>query len=107
MIPFSGRFFVPLPVQRFQLSAGGGPAYLHYAETAPSDASFCLTCTSRGGWGLQGFTTVRYFLGDNFYFGTTLQYVSATLNGAAVGNVPGTKTSDHWSNALFGVGMTF
>lgn len=105
MLPLSGRFFIPLPLQRWQLSAGGGPAYLHYAETA-SNAS-CFTCTSRGGWGLQGIMSVRYLYSDNLYFGTTLQYVSATLNGDAVGNVPAIKTSDHWSNVLFGVGFRF
>ena len=107
MIPFSGRFFIPLPLKQWQVSVGGGPTYLHYAETAPSDYSGCLTCTSRGGWGLQGFTTVRYFFGDNWYVGTTVQYVSASINGEPVGNIPGTKTTDHWANALFGVGLRF
>lgn len=107
MIPLGGRFFIPLPLQRWQLSVGGGPAYLHYSETAPTAAGSCFTCNSRGGWGFQGLTTVRYLYGDNFYFGTTLQYVSATLNGDAVGSVPATKTNDHWYNVLIGVGLTF
>ena len=107
MIPFSGRFYLPLHLKQWQVSAGGGLAYLHYSETAPSEASVCFTCTSRGGWGWQGFTTVRYFLGDNFYIGPTVQYVSATLNGDAVGNVPAMETKDHWANALFGIGLRF
>jgi hypothetical protein len=107
MIPFSGRFFVPLPLQRWQVSIGGGPTYLHYAETAPSDVNGCFTCTSRGGWGAQGFANVKYFFGDNFYVGGTLQYVSARLSGDAVGNVPGISTKDRWMNALMGIGFRF
>jgi hypothetical protein len=107
MIPFSGRFYVPLPFQRWKVSAGGGLAYLHYSETATSGASLCYTCTSRGGWGLQGFTTVRYYVGDNFFVGPTVQYISGTLNGDAVGNVPAIQTKDRWMNVLFGFGLRF
>src|SRR5579863_9306813 len=38
MFPLGGRFFVPLPFKRFEVSAGGGAMYLHYSETAPSNA---------------------------------------------------------------------
>jgi hypothetical protein len=109
MIPFTGRIIVPLPLERWQISAGGGPVYLHYAETAASGSSYCFTCTSRGGWGLQGSTKIRYLLGDekNYHVGTILQYVSGSLNGDPVGNIPGTKTTDRWYNVLFEVGFSF
>jgi hypothetical protein len=107
MIPFSGRFYIPLPLENWQFSAGGGPTYLHYAETAPNDGSQCLTCTSRGGWGLQGFLTVRRLIGDNFYVGVTAQYVSANISGQPVGNGPQLNTTDHWANALVNIGLRF
>ena len=107
MIPFSGRFYIPLPLENWQFSAGGGPTYLHYAETAPNDGSQCFTCTSRGGWGLQGFFTVRRFIGDNLYVGATAQYVSANISGLPVGNGPQVSTTDHWANALINIGLRF
>ena len=109
MIPFTGRLILPLPLERWQVSVGGGPVYLHYAETAPSEAAYCFTCTSRGGWGLQGSTKIRYLLGDdrNYHIGTVLQYVSGSLNGDAVGNIPATKTTDRWYNVLVEVGFNF
>src|ERR1051326_242844 len=109
MIPFTARLIVPLPLERWQVSAGAGPVYLHYAETASSGATYCFTCTSRGGWGLQGSTRVRYLLGQdkNFHIGTILQYVSGSLHGDAVGNIPAVKTTDHWANVLIEVGASF
>jgi hypothetical protein len=107
MIPFSGRFYIPLPLEKWQFSAGGGPTYLHYAETAPNDGSQCFTCTSRGGWGLQGFFTARRFIGDNLYVGVTAQYVSANISGMPVGNVTEVSTTDHWANALVNIGFRF
>jgi hypothetical protein len=109
MIPFTGQFIIPLPLRKWEISTGGGPVYLHYAETPPSGAVYCFTCTSRGGWGLQGLANVRYFLNDDktFHVGTTGQYVSATLNGDPVGSVPGTQTRDHWYNVLVEIGFSF
>src|SRR5579884_3743135 len=63
MIPFNGRFYVPLPLQKWQVSAGGGLMYLHYGETSTSGAQYCFTCTSRGGWGYDGLLSVRYLFG--------------------------------------------
>jgi hypothetical protein len=107
MIPFSGRLYVPLPLQKWQLSVGGGPTYLHYGETSTGGVQDCFTCTTRGGWGTQGFFTVRYLIGDNFYVGTTAQYVSAHINGDAVGNIPASRTTDQWANVLFNIGFRF
>src|SRR5579863_5242714 len=57
MIPLGGRIIIPTPFKRIEVSAGGGAAYLHYSETAPSNGYYqnnCYTCTSRGGWGGYG-----------------------------------------------------
>jgi len=112
MIPLGGRFIVPMPLKRFEVSAGGGAMYLHYSETAPSSAYYsvnCYSCTSRGGWGGYGLANVSYFLDENHNFrvGTTLQYISASLNGQAVGNVPALATTDHWMTLSFGFGLSF
>ena len=112
MIPLGGRVIVPLPFKRFEVSVGGGAMYLHYSETAPSNGYYspsCYSCTSRGGWGGYGLGNVSYFLDENknFRVGTTFQFVSASTNGQAVGNVPAIKTTDHWANLTFEFGLSF
>lgn len=112
MIPLGGRFIVPQPFKRFEVSVGGGPVYLHYSETVPSNGYYsvnCYTCTSRGGWGGYGLATVNYFLDENrtFHVGTTFQFISASINGQAVGSIPANKTTDHWANLAFEFGMSF
>jgi len=112
MVPLGGRFIIPMPLKRFEVSAGGGAMYLHYSETAPSNGYYsnnCYTCTSRGGWGGYGLANVSYFLDENHNFrvGTTLQYISASTNGQAVGNVPAIATTDHWMTVSFGFGLSF
>jgi hypothetical protein len=112
MIPMGGRVYVPQPFKRFEVSAGGGAAYLHYSETAPSGGYYqlnCYSCTSRGGWGGYGLASVNYFLdaNRNFHVGTTFQYISASTKGQQVGNIPGLSTSDHWANLTFEFGLSF
>ena len=112
MLPLGGRFIIPIPLKRFEVSAGGGAMYLHYSETAPSNGYYsnnCYTCTSRGGWGGYGLVNASYFLDENHTFrvGTTLQYISASTNGQAVGNVPAIATTDHWMTVSFGFGLSF
>jgi hypothetical protein len=116
MIPLGGRVYIPQPYERLSLSAGGGAAYLHYSETASSGntgyggyATGCYSCTSRGGWGGYGLGNVSYYLDSNrfFHVGTTIQYVVASTNGPAVGNVPAFKTTDHWLNVVFEFGVSF
>src|SRR5579863_3058314 len=69
MIPLGGRVYIPQPFRRFDVSAGGGAAYIHYSETVSSgnpDFSIgCYSCTSRGGWGGYGLGNVSYFLDSN------------------------------------------
>ena len=113
MVPLGGRIYIPQPFKRFELSAGGGAAYLHYSETVSSGNSDvtlnCYSCTSRGGWGGYGLGNVRYYLDSNrnFSVGTTVQFIAASTNGAAVGNVPALKTTDHWTNISFEFGFSF
>ena len=113
MIPLGGRIYIPQPYKRIDVSAGGGAAYLHYSETVSSGGTgytvTCYSCTSRGGWGGYGLANVSYYLDSNHNFsvGTTLQYVVASTNGQAVGNVPALKTTDHWTNLLFEFGFRF
>jgi hypothetical protein len=113
MIPLGGRVYIPQPFKRFEVSAGGGTAYLHYSETVSSGGSDvsigCYSCTSRGGWGGYGLGNVSYFLDEakNFRVGTTFQFIAASTNGDAVGNVPAIKTTDHWTNILFEFGFSF
>lgn len=59
-----------------------------------------------GGYGLAG---AKYFLDENhnFHVGTTFQFISASINGQAVGNVPAAKTTDHWANIVFQFGLSF
>jgi hypothetical protein len=112
MIPLGGRIYLPLPFKRIEVSAGGGGAYLHYSETIPSNGfivSNCYSCTSRGGWGGYGLANASYFLDGNrnFHVGATLQYVAASTNGAAVANIPGIRTTDHWTNVFVEFGLSF
>ncbi|MGD1090754.1 MAG: hypothetical protein ABSB35_02050 [Bryobacteraceae bacterium] len=113
MVPLGGRVYIPQPFKRFDVSVGGGTAYLHYSETAPSGepgySLGCYSCTSRGGWGGYGLANVRYYLDSNhnFHVGTTFQYIVAATNGQAVGNVPALRTTDHWTNILFEFGLSF
>lgn len=115
MIQLGGRVYIPTRFRRIELSAGGGGVHLHYSETVPSNAGYygyspsCYSCTSRGGWGGYGLANVRYFLDSahNFHVGTTVQYISASTDGPPVGDVPGIKTTDHWTNVLFELGFSF
>ena len=113
MIPLGGRVYIPQPLKRIEVSAGGGAMYLHYSETVSSNGSgyslSCYSCTSRGGWGGYGLANVSYFLDSNHNFrvGTTIQYVAGSTNGLSVGSVPANKTTDHWMNVALEFGFSF
>jgi len=112
MLPIGGRVYIPTRLKRISASLGAGTAYLHYSETVPSNgfvANNCYSCTSRGGWGGYGLGNVSYFLDSshNFRVGTTLQYIAASTNGQAVGDVPALQTTDHWINLVFEFGLSF
>jgi hypothetical protein len=112
MFPLGGRVIIPQPFKKFEISAGGGVVYLHYSETATSNGFYsptCYSCTSRGGWGGYGLGAVNYFLDENktFHLGSTFEFISASTSGSAVGNVPAVKTTDHWANLSFELGLSF
>lgn len=116
MVPLGGRIYIPQPFSRFEVSAGGGAAYLHYSETVSSSSVGyegysvgCYSCTSRGGWGGYGLANVSYYLDSNHNFrvGTTVQFIAGSTNGEAVGAVPALRTTDHWTNLLFEFGFSF
>jgi hypothetical protein len=117
IIPLGGRVYIPLPWARFELSAGGGAAYLHYTETAANTgggygygySSYCYSCTSRGGWGGYGMANLRYWLNDNknFSIGTTVEYVAGHTSGPPVGGILAVKSTDHWLNIMFQFGVGF
>jgi hypothetical protein len=113
MIPLGGRVYIPQPFHRISLSAGGGAAYLHYSETVSSgDTGYslgCYSCRSRGGWGGYGLANISYYLdaNHNFHVGTTLEFIAASTNGQAVGNVPAISTSDRWTTISFEFGLSF
>jgi hypothetical protein len=95
-----------------QFSVGGGAAYLHYSETAPSSGDYsasCYSCSSRGGWGGYGLANASYFLDSNHNLrvGTTVQYIAGSTNGQPVANFPAVKTTDHWLNIGFEFGLNF
>jgi hypothetical protein len=113
-VPLGGRIYIPQPLTRFEFSVGGGAAYLHYAETAPSSGGFygsggCFTCTTRGGWGGYGMANASYYLnsGHNFHVGTTFEYIIGRTSGPSVGQSVGGKTTDHWANLFFEFGVSF
>ena len=86
-----GRVYLPLHLERVDMSVGAGVVHLHYSETAPSNggggygygyggySSQCYSCTARGGWGGYGLANLSYFLNRDrtFRVGTTLQYIVA------------------------------
>jgi hypothetical protein len=81
----------------------GARFIMHYSETVPSNgycSSACYSCTSRGGWGGYGVANASHYLGanHNFHVGTTFEFIAASTNGQAVGNVAAARTTDHWSN---------
>ena len=114
MMLLGGRFILPTHLKKLEFGAGGGAAYLHYSETAPSGGGYygpstCYTCTSRGGWGGYGLGNVTYYLDSNHNFrvGATVEFISASTNGQVVGNIPAVATTDHWVNLLFEFGLSF
>lgn len=118
-----GRVYLPLHLSRIGSSVGVGAVHLHYSETAPSNGggygygygyggvggSACYTCTTRGGWGGYGLANVSYYLTSDHTFrvGTTVQYTVGHTNGQAVANFPATKTTDHWLELAFEIGLSF
>jgi hypothetical protein len=104
IVPLGGRAI--LPFKRVELFAGGGAAYLHYAEQvevpgAGSDSNFdCQVCQSRGGWGYYGIAGVHVAVDrqKRFFVGTETRLVRGRTSGDSLGSVPPLETHDAWLN---------
>jgi hypothetical protein len=104
MFPLGAR--VILPIRRVELFAGGGGAYLHYAEEVEvpgggSDSSFhCTVCTSRGGWGYYATAGARAAVdrSKRFWLGIESRAYRAKTSGDPLGGVPPIETHDQWLN---------
>jgi hypothetical protein len=113
MLPFGGRAILPLARGRVLLAAGGGGAWLRYNERISQPSSYykiaCPYCTRRSGWGSYALGNFSYFLDSNKHFrvGATGQWVRGHTDGEALGDVPGTRTNDRWTNIFGEIGFSF
>ncbi len=112
-LPMGGRVIAPLHGERVLLSAGGGGAWIKY-DTRVSQPSYyfsvqCPICSERTGWGYYALANATYFLdyARHFRVGATARFVRGSTNGGAVGNIPSTRTDDHWVNVFGEVGFSF
>jgi hypothetical protein len=102
LVPFGGR--VILPIGRVELFAGGGGAYLHYAEQVSvpgggSDNHFnCTICTSRGGWGYYATAGVMAAVDRRrrLWVGVESRGFRGRTSGDPLGSVPSVETHDQW-----------
>jgi hypothetical protein len=102
LVPLGGRAI--LPIGRVELFAGGGAAYLHYAEEVEvpgggSDSSFnCTICTSRGGWGYYAVAGVTAAVDrrKRFWVGVETRAFRGRTSGDPLGSVPSVETRDQW-----------
>jgi len=112
MVPLGGRLYVPTPLKRIEFAVGGGRHVLALLGACfQSRHRFFehvlhVHIARRGGYGLA---SARYYLDSNhnFHIGTTYQFISATTNGQAVGDLPANSTRDHWSNIAVEFGFSF
>jgi len=113
MVPLGGRAIAPLAGGRLLFAGGGGGAYLRYNERIRQPSDYfridCPICTSRSGWGYYALVNGSYFLDRNQHFriGVTAQFVRGHTEGEPLGDIPGTRTTDHWTNILGEFGFSF
>ena len=106
MVPLGGRVVIPLADERVQLYAGGGAAWLKYAEVVRQPFSGsgyridCPVCRSRSGWGSYGLAGASVALdqGKMFRLGVTTKVYRATTDGDSFGTLPAIRTKDRWVN---------
>lgn len=112
LVPFGARAILPLARNRFELSVGGGGAYIRYAEEAGSPEGVqvycpyggcsvivdCYTCKSRGGWGYYGVAGAAFALDARrrLWLGVTGRFVRGTTSGQPLGSVSRFETKDQW-----------
>ena len=106
MLPAGGRVVVPLADEKVQLYAGGGAAWLKYAERVRqpfADSGYtieCPVCRSRSGWGTYGLVggSVALDRAKMFRLGVTTKVYRATTDGDSFGTLPAIRTKDLWIN---------
>ena len=114
LVPFGARAILPLAHDRFELHAGGGGMYLHYAEEAsvPEGVTVicyygsctvdvdCPACRSRSGWGYYGRAGAAISLDRRHrcWLGLDTRLIRGTTSGQALGSVPEFRTKDQWVN---------
>ena len=112
-VPMGARAIAPFAHGRLLFAGGGGMAYLRYSESLNQPSYYyqvdCPVCTSRGGWGPYGLVNGTYFLDHDQHFrvGLTTMFYRAHTNGDALGNLPGSQTTDHWTNIFGEIGFSF
>ncbi len=112
-LPFGGRAIAPLAGGRMLLSGGGGGAWIKYTTRISQPSYYfsvsCPICTERTGWGYYALANATWFLdyARHFRVGVTSRFVRGHTNGEAIGNIPATRTSDHWLNIFGEVGFSF
>lgn len=113
LLPFGGRTIIPLAGGRLQFHAGGGGAYMRYAERISQPNDYyridCPVCTARSGWGYYagaGFSVAidRY---QHFRFGLSSRIYRGHTQGDSLGAIPGLRTRDHWINSSAEFGISF
>ncbi|MCS7025854.1 MAG: hypothetical protein NZV14_13715 [Bryobacteraceae bacterium] len=112
-LPLGGRAIIPLAGDRLLIHAGGGGAYMRYAEriSQPSDyiRLACPVCGARSGWGYYsqvGFSVAMDRF-QRFRLGVVSRVYRGYTNGEAIGAVPGVRTRDHWVNTMAEFGVAF
>lgn len=106
MLPLGGRVVIPIADERVQLYAGGGAAWLKYAEVVRQPfANYgyridCPVCRTRSGWGSYGLAGASVALdsGRMFRLGVTTKVYRATTDGDSFGTLPAIRTKDRWIN---------
>jgi hypothetical protein len=112
-VPMGGRVIAPLAGGRLLFSAGGGAAWMRYAEGLKQVSDYyrfdCPTCTSRSGWGYYVLGNLSFFLnqGHNFRVGVTNKIYRGHTEGEQVGPVPGRRTKDDWLKLYGELGFSF
>jgi len=111
-VPMGARAVIPLAHDRFELSAGGGGAYLRYSERLKQPGSYisvgCPICSARDGFGYYALAAFDYALdrSGTFKIGATTRVYQGHTNGAAVG-LATNRTRDRWINSFFTFSVNF
>lgn len=112
-VQFGGRGIAPLFHGRVLFSAGGGGAYMRYAERISQPSSYfrvgCPVCTARSGWGYYAVADTTVFLdrAQHFRIGPAAKFFRGHTTGEPLGNLPGVRTKDHWINLYAELGFSF